>query len=144
MHIVSIGAGGCFQELILHAQLTNKEGYKVNWTIVDKECQAQTVKDFQFFAKILEPTTYVTHIAEMGEEYLEKFVEGSEESSLVHLEKLIALPDVVLAIDLGSEPSMQIRECIKKIQDFAPKLIYAEMDKNPLKKDRGFIEIQIS
>lgn len=59
--LCSIGSAGCFEELVIHAQLV-KLGYKVNWILVDPIYYEQNqpnehriICDFKKFAKMISP-----------------------------------------------------------------------------------------
>ncbi len=139
IHIASIGAGGCFQELIFHGRLSETKGYQIHWTLIDKDSYSETLTDFLFFAKIFDPNTSFLSVKQTGENYLKKFV-PHDENGAISLESQLELPDVILSVDLGHGASSKIRELISKIKKVSPLLIYAEMDKVGIE---GRIEIKI-
>lgn len=65
LNIMSLGAGGCFQELVIHAKITALFKKKVNWILVDPILSSEkdkTLKEFKNLVKILSEYSTVYHI----------------------------------------------------------------------------------
>lgn len=114
--ICSIGSGGCFQELVIHARLV-KEGYQVNWVLADpiysenseKPEEHPTIQQFTHLARQISPETAV-QIQEDGLNAISEFAkEGRAE------------PDIILFIDFDLQKAVEVTPEIKReIEEYQP------------------------
>lgn len=87
--IMSLGSGGCFQELVIHAKIAAHSRKKINWTLVDpiyKSSGDKRIMAFDRLIKLLSPGSTVNHY-------------DSELVALEELERGSIVPQVFLDID---------------------------------------------
>lgn len=121
--IASIGCGGCFHELEIHALLAQK-GCKVNWVLVDPMLFPTNISRFKMIAQWATPGINVLPSNEKAETYFDSFRNPDPNTPL---------PDVFLFIDIGQHVGR------KTIADFQPKVshpcLFADYNKRNANTD---------
>jgi hypothetical protein len=90
LNIMSLGAGGCFQELVIHAKITYLFKIKINWILVDpihSSKKNNVFSEFKNLISLLSPDSSVYHIKD-------------DEEAIAQLQqKICPQPNIFLNID---------------------------------------------
>lgn len=90
LNIMSLGAGGCFQELVIHAKISYLFNIKINWILVDPILNSKKNKvlyEFKNLINLLSPDSRVDHIKD-------------DEEAITQLQQKLCLqPNIFLNID---------------------------------------------
>lgn len=88
--IASIGAGGCFHELTIHATM-NSKNYSTDWFIVEPNPNPNIITHFKMIANWVRPNTTAESVRMKAEGFFNQLKPTNPE-----------MPDVFLFIDVGN------------------------------------------
>ncbi len=130
LRIASIGPGGCFQELIQHAVLTKKFGYKTEWTLIDTFWFEETKEHFLYFSDLIDKGTSVELLEKNGTDYLSELIGKKSDT----------IPDVITVVDIGVSALESLSFLIEQLRKLNPNLIFAYLNKD----QKNNVQMQIN
>lgn len=106
LSIMSLGTGGCFQELVIHSVLVEK--FKINWILVEPTYLDKTNKTYEEFARLIKT---------MSDNSTSSHIKNDADALLKLRNKICPPPDLILSIDsrLGQEFNGQTDESGKPL-----------------------------